>query len=284
MHGTVLRPFVPDQHQRLFERACPGPVDTPHRARLNQLLFWVQNYRGRWAHSRRCFVDMRWSGKVYCRPDETWDTTVANGRDEVLCRQLDYRLPKVFFKKPALGFFLLWLAAYLELGPTWEDSPPKPQQKNIKTYLGGEAPFHHVAEPSANEAIHLFQLFKAGDMSARNMLVAGHIDAARKIARRLCGLVADYEDLEQEAVLALFRAVDKFDPERGASFKTFAHTVIEKDLIDWLRKNGKSGRLRRHVSSDLIAEKNDAALGPYASNSVKASTEYKIFRGLFGKT
>jgi hypothetical protein len=123
----------------------------------------------------------------------------------VLCRQLDYRLPKVFFKKPALGFFLLWLAAYLELGPTWEDSPPKPQQKNIKTYLGGEAPFHHVAEPSANEAIHLFQLFKAGDMSARNMHVAGHVAAARKIAKRFYGLVTD-DDRESSSRRRFWRS------------------------------------------------------------------------------
>ena len=125
MHGTVLQPIATDPYQRLFERACPGPVDHPHRARLYLLSFWVQNYWGRWSHARRCFADLRWNGKVRCKPDATWDTTAAIGLDEALCLKLDYRLPKVFSKTPVLGFFLLWLLAMLAFGPTWEDLPPE---------------------------------------------------------------------------------------------------------------------------------------------------------------
>lgn len=190
MHGTInSRPLAPDPYQRLFERACPGAVDRPHCARLYLLSFWIQNYWSRWGHSRKCFADLRRNGR--CKSDATWDTTVAIGLNEALCRKLDQRVPKIFFKKPVLGFFLLWLLAGLGLGPIWEDEPPPlrsrvitPQRQNIKNYRGGEAPFHHIPKPNEEDTKRLFQLGRAGDMNARNTLVAGYLVEARKAAAR----------------------------------------------------------------------------------------------------
>ena len=67
MHGTVSsRPIAPTPHQRLFERACPGPVDHPHHARLYPLSFLVQNYWSRWSQTtEHDWADLRWNGKVY---------------------------------------------------------------------------------------------------------------------------------------------------------------------------------------------------------------------------
>jgi hypothetical protein len=107
MHGTVgPQVFVCPETgpQRLFEAACPGPVDCPHRARLNVLEFWVQSHWGRWVYPRRCFDDLRWNGKISRHPDSTWDTTVALGLDEVLCRKLDYKTPKAFFESRCSDF------------------------------------------------------------------------------------------------------------------------------------------------------------------------------------
>ena len=56
---------------------------------------------------------------------------------------------------------------------------------------------------------------------------------------------------------------------------------VREDVKDWLRKMRK---LKRHVSTELIEERNGAALGLYASTSVKSGAEYKIFSGLFEKT
>jgi RNA polymerase sigma factor (sigma-70 family) len=271
-------------HQRLFERACPGPVDRPHPARLYLLSFWVQNYWGRWAHARKCFADLRWNGKVRCKPDSTWETTVAIGLSEVLCRRLDYTLPKVFSKSPVLGFFLLWLLAYLELGLAWEDSPPKPQRKNIETYRGGLAPFFDdVARPDKYRERQLVERAKAGDVIARNTLVAGHLWIPEEIAREREFRVDDSEadDLLQEGALALFKAIEDFDPKRGNRFSTFAWISVREDMKDSLRR---MRRLKRHVSTEMIAERNEAALGLYAVGSVKSGAEYKIFHELFEKT
>ena len=283
MHGTVSQPLTMDPHGRLFERACPGPVDYPHRARLYLLSFWVQNYWGRWAHPRRCYADLRVNGKVRCKPDSTWETTAAIGLDEVLCRQLDYRLPKTFSKTPVLGFFLLWMLAGIGLGLTWEDSQPEPQRKNIKDYRRGEAPFHHVhvARPDRTGERQLFNLAKSGDIAARNTLIAGHLWLADAVARKLCGDRSDFDDIRQEARLALFKALDDFNHEGDNKFSTFAWVSVRADVVDYLRKER---RLGRHPSAELIASRNEAALGLYAHSSVKPRAEYKIFRGLFEKT
>jgi hypothetical protein len=93
MHGTVSPQITvcpsKESHQWLFEVARPGPVDYPHRARLYLLSFIVQNYWSRWSHHRRCFADLRWNGKVYCKPDETWDTVMAKGLGDAVSRNID---------------------------------------------------------------------------------------------------------------------------------------------------------------------------------------------------
>src|SRR5262245_3958141 len=221
------------------------------------------------------------SGKVSRHPDTTWDTTVALGLDDAFCRRLDFKLPKIFFKKPVLGFFLLWLLAYLGLGPTWEDSSPEPQRKNIETFERGLAPFHHIARPDEGEERALIKRAKAGDVIARNTIIAGHLWVAEDVAKELWVADSDVDDLKQEAALALFRALDDFDPDSGTRFSTFAYDSVRGDVKDWLRK---SGRWKRHASTEMIAERNEAALGLYASSSKKPTTEFKIFRELFGKT
>jgi RNA polymerase sigma factor (sigma-70 family) len=271
-------------YQALAEKACPGAVDRPHRARLYGLTFWVQNYWGRWAHARKCIADLRWNGKVRCSPDCTYETTAARGLEEALCRSLDSKCPAVFFKTPLLGFFLLWLLAGLGMRPTWEDSPPKPQRKKIETFGGGIAPFHRIARPDDAEERRLVKRAKAGDVIARNMLIAGHLWITEKAARRFRGWLDDeneIDDLKQAAAEALFRALDDFDPKTRRRFSTFAWAVIKNDLRDWLRKERK---LKRHASAELIAEKNKSALGLYASNLANPSVEYKIFSQLFEKT
>jgi hypothetical protein len=239
-------------YQRLFEAACPGPVDRPHRGRLYLLSFWVQNYWSRWAHSRRGFVDLRWNGKVRCKPDETWDTTVAMGLEDAICRKIDLLPLGELFRKirsaPVLGFFLLWLLAGLGApAVAWEDRPPTPQYQNIKIYRGGEAPFHSVPKPSPSETIKLLNLYRRkGDVVARNTIVAGYLGDAKRIARRF--QTDEVEDLEQDAAEALLEAVEKYAVEHEAAFSTFMYEVVEKRCIDSLRDArgiGATSRPRR---------------------------------------
>ena len=53
------------------------------------------------------------------------------------------------------------------------------------------------------------------------------------------------EDLRQVAFLAILRAVERFDPERGVSFATFANRTINGELRHYMRDRTWSVRSRR---------------------------------------
>ncbi len=71
------------------------------------------------------------------------------------------------------------------------------------------------------------------DPEDREWLVERYLPLARHVAARYRGGSEPIEDLEQVASLALVKAIDRFDPSRGASFSSYAVPTI-------------SGELRRH--------------------------------------
>jgi RNA polymerase sigma-B factor len=68
------------------------------------------------------------------------------------------------------------------------------------------------------------------DRRVRNELILEHRDLARALARRYQGRGEAPEDLEQVAIVGLVKAVERFDPERGVAFSTFAVPTIAGEL------------------------------------------------------
>jgi RNA polymerase sigma-B factor len=64
----------------------------------------------------------------------------------------------------------------------------------------------------------------------RNALVAEHLGLARSLARRFAGRGEPLDDLEQVAFEGLVKAVERFDPERGTSFASFAVPTIVGEI------------------------------------------------------
>lgn len=80
-------------------------------------------------------------------------------------------------------------------------------------------------EPSEVDAD--FRRYKAeGDSAAAQRLVQSHMRLVASIAYRYCGPKVALDDLMAEGALALYRALDNFDPSRGASFTGYASVVI----------------------------------------------------------
>ncbi len=79
------------------------------------------------------------------------------------------------------------------------------------------------------------QLATTRDQDLRNQLVVDNQGLARAFAGRYRNRGVTADDLDQIALEALIRAVDRFDPERGLKFSTYAARTIEGSLREYFR-------------------------------------------------
>jgi RNA polymerase sigma-B factor len=83
------------------------------------------------------------------------------------------------------------------------------------------------------------------DPRDRAALVARHQGLAQSIAYRFCQHKHDLEDRMQIALLGLLNAVDRYDPDRGVSFSTFAWATIVGELKRFHRNSGWAAHVPR---------------------------------------
>ncbi len=85
------------------------------------------------------------------------------------------------------------------------------------------------------------------DARLREELVAAHLGLAEYLARRFANRGEALDDLFQVASLGLIKAVDRFDPERGVEFSTYATQTIVGELKRHFRDKGWSVRAPRRM-------------------------------------
>jgi RNA polymerase sigma-B factor len=91
------------------------------------------------------------------------------------------------------------------------------------------------------------ELDRTGDPELRSQLVEAHIGLAHHLARRFTYRGEPYDDLVQVGSLALIKAVDRFDPDRGVEFTTFASKTILGELKRHFRDKGWAVRAPRRL-------------------------------------
>lgn len=91
------------------------------------------------------------------------------------------------------------------------------------------------------------QYRRTGDPELRERLVAANVGLAHQIARRFANRGIPLEDLEQVACYGLLLAVDRFEPERGLEFSTYATPTIVGELKRHFRDKGWAVRVPRRV-------------------------------------
>ena len=85
----------------------------------------------------------------------------------------------------------------------------------------------------------LLQKAKGGEARAREELISKHRDYITKVSSRICKRFLSWENDDELsiALLAFNEAIDSFDLNQGASFTSFAYTVIQRRLTDYFRRN-----------------------------------------------
>ena len=82
----------------------------------------------------------------------------------------------------------------------------------------------------------LFEVYRAtGDRSVRNQLVEAHRGLAASIANDYRGRGVELDDLVQIAMLGTLKAVERFDPERGIPFSSFASRTVNGEIKRYFR-------------------------------------------------
>ena len=88
---------------------------------------------------------------------------------------------------------------------------------------------------------------RTGDRALRNELVEEHVRLAEFLARRFSHRGETHDDLRQVALVGLLKAVERFEPDRGLQFSSFATPTITGELKRHFRDRGWAVRVPRRV-------------------------------------
>ena len=141
-----------------------------------------------------------------------------------------------------------------------EDSPPV-EQSAVDDYFGTDILsdvtqlyFNDIGQNAlltVEEEVRYARLVKQGDFLSRQKMIEHNLRLVVNIAKHYAGRGLQLLDLIEEGNLGLIHALEKFDPERGFRFSTYATWWIRQSIERAIMYQSRTIRLPVHVIKEL---------------------------------
>ena len=103
----------------------------------------------------------------------------------------------------------------------------------------------------------IIETVREGEASGIDELLERYKNVVRSIASTMYLIGGENEDLIQEGMIGLFKAVQEYDPGRDASFGTFARLCITRHIYSAVKASGRKRHIPLNTYVSLYEEKND---------------------------
>lgn len=106
---------------------------------------------------------------------------------------------------------------------------------------------------TAEEEVRFTRLAHGGDDAARQRMIVSNLRLVIRVAHRYLNRGLPLPDLIEEGNLGLMRAMEKFDPERGFRFSTYAIWWVRQSIERAIMNQARTVRLPIHVTKEINA-------------------------------